>query len=426
MKRKTIIVAFVLCVVFILTSCSLIDSIFDPLPDKYVDGLKVPKDLPDEIELYDDAIVYDADEDDESVELSYGVSVDLDEIIDFYEDLFDEEEIEVIESDDSDDEFYVNGKGEGFIFELEAEIPTSGYKERAFDTIVTIEVTFTLTAAVNSTPEPEDTPESTVESTDEIGSETLTKMSGLWILSGIDGDIADTYKADGVAVYISGNSITGYSSFEIDLTETLIAFDDNDTISYKVDEELRIVDIGFEVIGGMEFMTWTKDEKTGYFSKTSYDAFMAYNVPVVDTDSDSEDGLTDPNFTLGQIEYDGVIIRAVKVNVYYQLGEWTPETDGDIFLTVEWEVDNGSDATIATTDLPYMWLEDEEFYYETDVELSEAYALLEGINLDNFYRDMETGSVETNCDVFIIQGDLLNTAKFMLTFSTNDGIISLN
>lgn len=258
MKKKTFFVALLLCVVLILSSCSLIDSIFDPLPEKYVDGLREPKDLPDELELYDDAIVYDVDEDDESVELSYGVSEDLDEIIDFYEDLFDENEIEIIESDDDDDEFYVSGKGEGFTFELEAEPATAGYKERAFKTIVTIEVLFIESDKDAQTAEPEDstpTPDAeTVAPTDaptsELGSETLSKMSGFWMLVGFDGDMDDIYKDEGVALYFTGDSMVGYSGFEIDIYNIIFTFIDNNTITYTTETEMKTVNIDFQVIDG--------------------------------------------------------------------------------------------------------------------------------------------------------------------------------
>lgn len=340
MKRKTIIVAFILCVVFILSGCSLIDSIFDPLPDKYVDGLKVPRTLPDELELYDDAIVYDAD-DDESVDLSYGVSVDLDEIIDFYEDLFDDNELEIFESDDSDDEFYATGKGEGFTFEVEAETPTSGYKERAFETIVTLEINFETTSAV--------------ETTDTTDKKTLRKMKGFWIVVGMDGDLDESYKADGYGVEITESHIVFYSYFELSIDETPFSLNEG-ILEYSLDDDTQTYDLTFEVTGGKEYMKWAQESNTAYFLKISYDEFILYGDSLNDYEPEYniitiEQELTDDQLAefisgvkwheLHYINADGTTEDMSANSVTFDLGTMTGVDTYEESFDFAWSIDNG-------------------------------------------------------------------------------------
>ena len=128
MKKLALILAFVLSAAMLFTGCAVITNILDPLPDEYVDGVKVPRDYPDDqLEIYDDAIVFEAEEDEEEITLMYGTKDEIDDIIDFYEDLFDDNGLNVEESDDGKGEYYAKGSGEGIKFEISGKIDMIKY-----------------------------------------------------------------------------------------------------------------------------------------------------------------------------------------------------------------------------------------------------------------------------------------------------------
>ncbi len=82
-KLKTILLIIMTAVLF--TSC---------LPKEYKDGVKLDRDYPeDELPIYDDAIVYECEDDKDEITVNYGTEDDIDDVIDFYQDFFEDENI---------------------------------------------------------------------------------------------------------------------------------------------------------------------------------------------------------------------------------------------------------------------------------------------------------------------------------------------
>jgi len=148
MKSRKILIAVILCLLVMFSGCSAISSLVDPLPDEYVDGVRVARDYPDDsLPIYDDAIVYAYEEDEDTIELSYGTEDDVSDIADFYEDIFDSGDLNVEESEDDKDSYYAKGTGDGFVFEINVEEASGKYEERAFAATATVEIEFVETEA---------------------------------------------------------------------------------------------------------------------------------------------------------------------------------------------------------------------------------------------------------------------------------------
>lgn len=139
MKKRFSFTIVILCFVLMLSGCFLLN----PIPKEYIEGIRLPREYPDDdLEIYDDATVFEVEEDDEEITLTYGTEDDIDDVIDFYEDLFDDNNLTIDEQQDDKDEFYAKGAGEGFVFEIEAEQARGEIEEKLFETVVTVTVEF--------------------------------------------------------------------------------------------------------------------------------------------------------------------------------------------------------------------------------------------------------------------------------------------
>lgn len=91
--------------------------------------------------LYDDAIVFEYEEDDEEVEITFGSKDDVDEVMDFYQDFFEDEGIVLTYEQVDKDEYKAEGQIEDFLFEIEVEEPW-GDSEKFYKSITTIEIEY--------------------------------------------------------------------------------------------------------------------------------------------------------------------------------------------------------------------------------------------------------------------------------------------
>ena len=129
-KRSLLLTVALLALIMILSSCSNIYKKgveYDEYPEK---------DLP----IYDGAIVfeYDYDEDDEECEITYGVTDDVDDVADFYKELFEDEDYTVVDESDDKDEYKCEGYIDDVYFEIEAE-EASRDEAKYFECVVTVE-----------------------------------------------------------------------------------------------------------------------------------------------------------------------------------------------------------------------------------------------------------------------------------------------
>ena len=258
MKKLILLVTFVVCFSLLFTGCTAITNIIDPLPEEYVDGIKVSDVYPDKsLEIYDDAIVFDIDEDDDEITLSYGTEDDIDDVVKFYEELFEDDGL-TVDYEDEKDELTAEGKGYGFKFEVNAEEAKGNYEERAFATVIEVNVEY-------------------------FGSKTLKNLQGFWLACGENGTISDSVRYLGLAIEFDENKMDFYASKEVDTTNIEFIFFDDKTINYTEDGDEYTVDIEFDTIDGIDVLSMSNEGQTINFEKSSYDKMMEYSVVGAET-----------------------------------------------------------------------------------------------------------------------------------------------
>ena len=96
MKKNLLILLFVMAFSVYLCGCKVLTDITDPLPDEYIEGIRYSREYPDdELAIYDDAIVFESDISEGSISLFYGTADGIDDVIDFYEDMFESGELKL-------------------------------------------------------------------------------------------------------------------------------------------------------------------------------------------------------------------------------------------------------------------------------------------------------------------------------------------
>lgn len=184
-------------------------------------------DYPDrDLPLYDDAIVFDYEEDDDEVEIVFGTQDDVDDVMEFYQEYFTEESILILQEETKRDEYQVEGIIDDFLFSIEVE-EADGKPARYFDTLVEVEIEYLdddklarLTnqtkPLVDDTQPPVDTPYITrVTLAEDVDEDTLAPIRPV-----------DRYAADAVSLYLTAD-IIGAVPDETTLTIQWILLDGN-------------------------------------------------------------------------------------------------------------------------------------------------------------------------------------------------------
>lgn len=129
MKFKKIISIVATITLFVLTLTSCVNV--------YKQGVEY-HDFPDrDIPIYDDAIVFEYECGEKKCEITYGTTDDVDDILDFYSDEFDDDYYVIINEEIDKDEYKVEGFIDELYFEIEAN-EASGDSEKYFDCVVSI------------------------------------------------------------------------------------------------------------------------------------------------------------------------------------------------------------------------------------------------------------------------------------------------
>ena len=129
MKRAIYIVLAVIFAATIFTGCDA----------AYKNGVDY-KDFPDKkVPIYDDAIVFSYEEKDGEWEIVYGTRDDVDDVMDFYREEFEDPDYTITKEKEKKDEYSVDGVIDEYEFEIDVE-EASGDEEKYFDTVVEITV----------------------------------------------------------------------------------------------------------------------------------------------------------------------------------------------------------------------------------------------------------------------------------------------
>lgn len=130
MKRIFYIIVAVIFVASAFTGCA---------SAMYKKGVEY-KEFPDkDVPIYDDAIVFSYKEKSDEWKIEYGTEDDVDDVIDFYKEEFEDEDYIIAKEEEDKDEYIVEGIIDEYEFEIEVE-EASGDAEEYFDTVVTISV----------------------------------------------------------------------------------------------------------------------------------------------------------------------------------------------------------------------------------------------------------------------------------------------
>lgn len=135
--RTPLLLIIILIVVSFLSSC----SIFNKIPEKYTDGIKIDRDYPDDaLLIYDDSIVFDSNSHFNQIVLSCGSQDDLDDIIEFYQEFFEDNDIVLDDEDEDRDEYYARGVNDGYLFKVEVVEAEGEYVEKLFENVIYLSV----------------------------------------------------------------------------------------------------------------------------------------------------------------------------------------------------------------------------------------------------------------------------------------------
>ncbi len=264
MKKKILtytLFASIMIVSLVFSGCETIQGLFNKVPEQYTEGIKYDRDFPDDVfEIYDGAIVFESRKLFDEIILTLGTEDDIDDVIDFYRDFFEENEIGLIEESEEKDEYYASGIFEGYEFKIKIEEADGEYIEDLFESIIYISAKETKEEAIKSvsptpsattSPEPIQTsstavsPEPTPAPTVDTSGETqLTYLEpGSWEMFGLYIDGMETnaeatmfinYDNTGTFYYYDYESDDrGFFEFTYDLTNGVFdMYIDGDPTSY--------------------------------------------------------------------------------------------------------------------------------------------------------------------------------------------------
>ena len=132
MRNKLLVILF-FCVVLIFAGC---------IPSHYTKGVDADEYPDRDLPVYDDAIIFEYEEDDDEVTIKYGTEDDVDDVMDFYQDYFKDEEIALDKEDQDKDEYQAIGFYEDFLFEIDVEEARGKNEEKVFNAVVEVEIEF--------------------------------------------------------------------------------------------------------------------------------------------------------------------------------------------------------------------------------------------------------------------------------------------
>ena len=128
MKNLIKKLTLVLMIVALLSGC---------IPAEYKEGVKIDKGYPDkELPVYDDAIVFFCEEDSGEITLKAGSEDDVEDVIDFYQELFEDEDVFIVLKEKAKDDRY---SAEGIIideeltFEIDIKMAKGKVEEKLFE-----------------------------------------------------------------------------------------------------------------------------------------------------------------------------------------------------------------------------------------------------------------------------------------------------
>ena len=226
MKKVFIVFAALFCVVLLASGCK----------NKYKTGVDIPETYPAELQLYGDGVIFESEEKDDEITLVYGVEDDLDDIIEYYNDLMQSLQLICNEENESRNEYHAEGIGCCYEFEIEAR-ESEDKEKRYYDTVVEVAVEF-----------------------NEERIELMENLQGTWMYFGQAGELFSELNRNGMYYKIDDNSYAYFENYESALAETYVFFlEDNGIKTKSVAGITEAYEIAFENIDNTEVMSMSMD-----------------------------------------------------------------------------------------------------------------------------------------------------------------------
>ncbi len=339
-RKATLLFVALLMLCSVLLGCTNI-------PKEYTEGVKLDRDYPeDDMPIMDDAIIFYSDSDDEEITIEYGVNDDLDDVVDFYKDHFEDNEIALDDESDKRDKYRAEGFYQDFMFDIKVTDPSGEYEEKQFVTTVKIEIEFVDEAIEN--------PVAAQESLEDA-------ILGFWRLDSSDtSEGIESINHLGIACEFlaSGNAIM-YSDFEYLLALTWAVIDDTTISIAAPGDPNQNITIMFENRSGVEYLLWIDGNGTYYYYRDSSDEFSMNEDGIVIT-PDTDEGLIEAIvdvmwYTFLFSEADGTIDYDTPFTGLHNSDGTFVEVYEYETLTGTWYVENGLIYYIYDDDEVYGW-----------------------------------------------------------------------
>ncbi|MBN2222899.1 MAG: hypothetical protein JW708_11880 [Vallitaleaceae bacterium] len=124
--------------IYLLTFILLL-SMTACVPTKYKKGVDYDDYPKEQIPIDKDMVVFDFEGDEESgYDVKAGSRSSVEEVIEFYQDFFEENEVSISDEDGDDEVYYFEGFYEGYRFVLDIYTPLSSIEKKAFQSIIEI------------------------------------------------------------------------------------------------------------------------------------------------------------------------------------------------------------------------------------------------------------------------------------------------
>lgn len=302
-SKLLLLLAFVMLVSAVFVGC-------DQIPEEYTEGVKLDKSYPDEdMPIYDDAVVYYCDDDENEISIKYGVEDDLDDVADFYKDHFEDIEIELEDETDKSSRYSAEGSYKDFQFKVKVTEPSGDYEEKVFTTIVKVDIEFI---------------DDSLGTVSDIQNKVSLsdQLPGFWRQESFEdssGSISTYEYGTAYEFYIDG-TLNIYFNFALIGTGGWSEIDSSTVLLTTVDGTQENVKVTFEKRSEKEYLIWEDSTGKLVFFKDSKDEFSmetADNTPVDNTDGDNT-GSTNTSTDIPVLD-DSQLTSAISGTTWYYI-----------------------------------------------------------------------------------------------------------
>lgn len=252
-----------LLLIAIITSLLFIGC--NKVPEEYIEGVRLHKSYPEEyMPIYDDAVVYYCDNDEQSVSIKYGVHDELDDVVDFYKDHFEDKGISLEDETDKSSKYLAEGICMDFSFKIKISEPTGSYEEEVFSTVVKIDIKLVHDSLGTADQLKEESPLS-------------NRILGFWRQESFQdhqGNKQKTYLYGSAYHFLPDGTFLIYFDFALVETGRWEAVDEKTVLFTPTDKESINITVSTEKRTNKDYMLWEDSSGILTFFKDSSDGFL--------------------------------------------------------------------------------------------------------------------------------------------------------